>query len=211
MRVELPPFYPIVDLNTITSPLDDLIRIFHRAGIDLIQLREKKSTSRRLHEDAKRLVACASRYGMRVIINDRADIARLTGAHGAHLGQEDLPIEDARRLLGEDKIIGVSCHNSIQASQAQQSSADYVAIGPVAATATKERPDPVVSTAELRTIRQDVHKPLVAIGGITTENARGLFEIGIDSVAVIRHLFAAEDLSAKVAEFLLCSQAKPSR
>ena len=144
-----------------------------------------------------------------VIINDRADIAKLAGAHGVHLGQTDLPVEVARRLLGEEKIIGISSHNDIQAIQAQQSSADYVAIGPIANTTTKDRPDPIVSPDELRTIRQHVQKPLVAIGGITTENVRGLFEIGIDSAAVIRHLFEAEDLTAKVSEFLLCYRNTP--
>jgi thiamine-phosphate pyrophosphorylase len=205
MRFTLPPLYPIIDLSSCPLPLQKLLEVFRDAGVNLIQLREKKSTSRQFYEDALRLVAGASKCKMTVIINDRVDIARLTGAQGVHLGQEDLPIEEARRLLGEDMIIGVSTHNIAQAQQAQQSSADYVAIGPVAATTSKENPDPIVPLKDLRTICVQARKPLVGIGGITSENARGFFEMGIHSVAVISGLFTSDDLGKRVREFLKCT------
>jgi thiamine-phosphate pyrophosphorylase len=140
-----------------------------------------------------------------VIVNDRADITLLAGSHGVHLGQEDLPAVDARKLLGPGRIIGVSTHNLSQALEAQQSPADYVAIGPIYATTSKENPDPLVEWEELKAIRRQVTKPLVAIGGITTENAKRLFDLGINSVAVIRDLLCAEEIASKVEEFLRAS------
>ena len=139
---------------------------------------------------------------MRVIVNDRADLAWLAEAHGVHLGQEDLPVEQARKILGIDKIIGLSSHNLHQALAAESSMADYVAIGPVFPTVTKENPDPLVSRKELEEVRKRVTKPLVAIGGITTENAGTLFELGIDSVAVIRDLFVSDDFPEKIQKFV---------
>jgi thiamine-phosphate pyrophosphorylase len=139
---------------------------------------------------------------IKVFINDRTDLALLSVAQGVHLGQEDLPVEEARTLLGKGRIIGQSTHNLQQALAAQDSSADYVAIGPVFQTSTKENPDPVVSREELLEIRKRVRKPLVAIGGITTDNVSGLFKCGIDSVAVIKDLFSTGDLAKKVAAFL---------
>jgi thiamine-phosphate pyrophosphorylase len=141
-------------------------------------------------------------HQLAVIVNDRADIAWLSGAHGVHLGQEDLPVADARKLLGPDKIIGASTHNLGQALEAQQSSADYVAIGPIYKTTSKENPDPLVEWEELKAIRRQVTKPLVAIGGITAENAGRLFDLGVDSVAVIRDLLNAKNIVSKVEEFL---------
>jgi thiamine-phosphate pyrophosphorylase len=205
MRFTLPPLYPIIDLSTCSLPLQKLLEIFSDAGVNLIQLREKKSTSRQFYEDALRLMAVASKYQMTVIVNDRVDIARLTGAQGVHLGQQDLPIEEGRRLLGEDMIIGVSSHNIAQAQEAEQSSADYVAIGPLAATTSKEKPDPVVPLKDLRAICLEARKPLVGIGGITPDNARSFFEMGIHSVAVIGGLFSADDLGKRVREFLKCA------
>jgi thiamine-phosphate pyrophosphorylase len=202
----LPPLYPIIDTQVSPHSLDFLIRELATAGTSWIQLREKKANSRHFFSEAQQFVDLARRHGMTAIINDRADVALLSSADGVHLGQEDLPVEHARKILGHEKIIGYSTHNLKQAKEAQESSADYVAIGPVFATTTKENPDPIVNWAELREIRKLVTKPLVAIGGINPENAARLFDLGIDSVAVVRDLLCAQDIRAKVAEFLRLSE-----
>jgi thiamine-phosphate pyrophosphorylase len=201
MRLSLPPLYPIVDLTTCPLSIQKVMEVLAASNFNMIQLREKTASSKRLFEDTLRSVECAERFRMQVIVNDRADLAWLAEAHGVHLGQEDLPVEQARKILGMDKIIGVSSHNLHQALAAERSMADYVAIGPVFPTLTKENPNPLVSRQELGEIRKRVTKPLVAIGGITTENAGTLFELGIDSVAVIRDLFASSDFPGKVKAF----------
>jgi thiamine-phosphate pyrophosphorylase len=137
-----------------------------------------------------------------VIVNDRADIALMSGADGVHIGQEDLPVEHARRIVGPEKIVGYSTHNLAQALEAEQSSADHVAIGPVFATTSKLNPDPIVPWQELQEIRSRVKKPLIAIGGINSENAARLFDIGVDCVAVIRDLLCSARVRIKINEFL---------
>ena len=201
MRVRLPPLYPIIDFTNCTLSFQEVVSILAASGIDLIQLREKRASSRKLFEDALHLIECARPCQMRVIVNDRPDLAWLAGAHGVHLGQDDLPVDQTRKILGKSKIIGVSSHNLQQALEAEKSAAGYIAIGPVFPTLTKENPDPLVSRQELEEIRRRVTKPLVAIGGITAENAGSLFELGIDSMAVIRDLFATGDFAGKVKAF----------
>lgn len=164
-------------------------------------MREKKATSKRFFEQARELVELSKLQGVTTIINDRVDIACLSGAQGVHLGQGDLPVTAAREILGREQIIGLSTHNLQQALEAEHGEADYLAIGPIYATASKENPDPIVKWEELLEIRQRVTKPLVAIGGITTENAKSLFDIGIDSVAVIRDVLKASDIQARVRQY----------
>jgi thiamine-phosphate pyrophosphorylase len=202
MEFKFLPLYPIIDPEISPRPLKSLIVELARAGVSLVQLREKKSSSKQYLEDALELTEFAQQHGVGIIINDRPDIAWLTGARGVHLGQEDLPVVEARKILGPNRIIGSSTHNLKQALEAQETSADYVAIGPIFATTSKEKPDPVVEWGELREIRTKVTKPLIAIGGITTENAKSLFEIGVDSVAVIRDILCARDIARKVQQFL---------
>jgi thiamine-phosphate pyrophosphorylase len=203
--MQLPRLYPIVDPRISSHPLDFLMAEFAATGLRWVQLRVKKANSRQFFDEASRFVVLARHHGMTAIVNDRADIAWLAGADGVHLGQEDLPVVDARKILGPDRIIGCSTHNLAQALEAERSGANYVAIGPVFATTSKENPDPVVGLEELREIRRRLTKPLVAIGGITAENARILFQVGIDSVAVIRDLSYSENIRARVAEFLKLS------
>jgi thiamine-phosphate pyrophosphorylase len=202
MEFKFQPLYPIIDPEISPRPLKSLIVELARAGVSLVQLREKKSSSKQYLEDALELSEFGQQHGVAIIINDRPDIAWLTGARGVHLGQEDLPVVEARKILGPNKIIGSSTHNLKQALEAQETSADYVVIGPIFATTSKEKPDPVVEWGELREIRTKVTKPLIAIGGITTENAKSLFEIGVDSVAVIRDILCARDIARKVQQFL---------
>ena len=202
MRFKLPPLYPIIDSEFNPRTLPFVVNELGRAEITLVQLREKRASSRELLRITLQALEISQPHQLAVIVNDRADIAWLSSAGGVHLGQEDLPVADARKLLGPDKIIGASTHSLSQALEAQQSLADYIAIGPIYATTSKENPDPLVTWEELKAIRRQVTKPLVAIGGITAENAKRLFDLGIDSVAVIRDLLCAENIARKVEEFL---------
>jgi thiamine-phosphate pyrophosphorylase len=202
MEFKFQPLYPILDAGISPRPLKSLIVELARAGVSLVQLREKKSSSKQFLEDALELTELARQHGIAVIINDRTDIAWLSDAWGVHLGQEDLPVAEARRILGPNKVIGFSTHNLKQAREAQETSADYIAIGPIYATNSKEKTDPIVEWAELQEIRMKVTKPLIAIGGITTENARALFRMGVDSVAVIRDILCSRDIGGKVQKFL---------
>lgn len=202
MDFKIPPIYPIIDPQISPRPIEAVVEELARAGVQLVQLREKKVSSREFFRDTEELLELARPYRMTVIVNDRADIAWLSGAQGVHLGQEDLPVEEARKILGSAKIVGCSTHNLDQALEAQQSSADYIALGPIYTTASKENPDTIVEWNQLKKIRQKVTKPLVAIGGITTENAKRLFDLGIDSVAVIREILCAPDIGGKIQQFL---------
>ena len=135
-------------------------------------------------------------------VNDRPDIARLAGAGGVHVGQEDLPVERARKICGKGLWVGVSTHLLEQLREADATSADYIAVGPIFPTQTKERPDPVVGIEFLRQARLRTQKPLVAIGGITVESAEQVFRAGADSVAVIRDLSQAADAGMRAREYL---------
>ncbi len=202
MPLQLPPLYPIIDTQINPRTCELLIEEFAAAGLTWVQLRDKNANSRELFKEAQRLIELVSEHQLTVIVNDRSDISWLANAGGVHLGQEDLPIEDARKIMGRGKIIGVSTHNLKQAVEAQESSADYVAIGPVFPTSSKKNPDPVLTRDELTEIRRHVTKPLVAIGGITVENAGSLFSLGINSVAVIRDLLCARDISSQIQKYL---------
>jgi thiamine-phosphate pyrophosphorylase len=135
-------------------------------------------------------------------MNDRADMAALASAGGVHVGQDDLPVEAARRICGPDCWVGVSTHNLEQFRAAAATSADYIAVGPIFATATKKRPDPIVGVEFIRRIRPLTQKPLVAIGGITAERAREVYVAGADSLAVAADLASAADLPARVRAYL---------
>lgn len=172
------------------------------AGVRLIQLRDKQASTRDLFEQARLVAVCVRSENGIFILNDRADVARAAGADGVHVGQEDLPVELARQILGEGKWVGYSTHVLAQVVEADKSSADYIAFGPIFPTASKARPDPVVGLEGLREARQATGKPLVAIGGITLQNARQVIEAGADSVAVIRGLLEAPDLAKRAQEFL---------
>lgn len=203
------PLYPIIDLAVLRRPLEPVLAGLAGAGVQWVQLRGKALSSGDLFRECRRLVSLARPLGLKVIVNDRADLAWVSGADGVHLGQEDLPAAEARRILGEQAVIGLSTHGLEQARQAQDSPVDYVAIGPVFPTRTKENPDPVVDLQELQAIREEVAKPLVAIGGITLDNVRPLFQSGVDSVAVIRDLLQADDVRQRAAGYRdLASQAE---
>ncbi len=172
------------------------------SGVELIQYRNKLSSSRHVFETAQGLVRALAPRGVRLIVNDRPDIARLVEAGGGHIGQEDLNIEDTRAICGPGLWVGVSTHTLAQVEAADKTSADYIAVGPICATQTKQDPDPVVGTGFIRQARKLTRKPLVAIGGITLADAEEVFRAGADSIAVARDLICAAAPHSRAREFL---------
>src|ERR687890_43038 len=197
MRSELPKLYPITDRRLSgLSHAEQAARLIE-GGATFIQLREKYLSPREFYREAEEALKVARARGAKLIINDRADIALALGADGVHLGQEDMPPEAARSLLGEGAVIGFSTHSVEQAIAAARLPVDYIAVGPVFATGSKENPDPVLGLEGLRRVREavGVSAKLVAIGGITRENAPSVLGAGTDSVAVISALLGREDPS----------------
>jgi thiamine-phosphate pyrophosphorylase len=172
------------------------------AGVDMIQYRDKLGSARQLFDTSQQLAERARKCHTTFIVNDRADIALIAGAHGVHLGQDDLPVDLARRLLCPGTIVGSSTHSIAQVEEADRSSADYIAFGPVFPTRSKEQPDPTVGLEGVRAARKITGKPLVGIGGITVENARGVIKAGADAVAVISDLLKHPDVATRAQEFL---------
>ena len=201
-RLVLPRLYVILDQALLTIPEIECAQKLAEAGVRLLQYRNKTASSRELLQASQRLSACLRSSGVTFIVNDRADIARLVDADGVHVGQEDLPVEGVRRILGPGKWVGYSIHVLEQVREAERSSADYIAWGPIFPTTSKENPDAVVGLEGLRAARQATRRPLVAIGGITLESARAVIEAGADSVAVIRGLVGAPDIRARAEDFL---------
>lgn len=151
-----------------------------------MQIRDKYCTSRELYEAAIEVCQVAAEAGVRVIINDRVDVAIAAGAAGVHLGQNDMPPEKVRTIIGSDAIIGFSTHSVEQAKEAIMLPVDYIAIGPIFETSTKEDPDETVGLEGIRAVRDVIGDfPLVAIGGITIENVGSVFSAGADSAAMI--------------------------
>lgn len=169
------------------------------AGVPLIQYRSKLGNARQMLEQARELKRRVG-DGVKLIMNDRADLCLAADFGGLHVGQDDLSPESARRIIGASRWLGVSTHNPEQLAEADKTSADYLAIGPVFATSSKVNPDPVVGLEGVRRARELTRKPLVAIGGITRANARFVIEAGADSVAVISDLIRDPRKSAE--EFL---------
>jgi thiamine-phosphate pyrophosphorylase len=178
------------------------------SGVELLQYRNKHATSRRLFEICSLLARPWPRLDqgatrpMRFIVNDRPDIAHLVGAGGVHVGQDDLAPEQARAIVGPQAWVGVSTHTLEQVVAAAQTSADYVAFGPIFPTTTKEQPDPVVGLDLLAQARARTTKPLVAIGGITLDHAEDTYLAGADALAVSRDLMTASEPRARVQAFL---------
>ena len=199
--LQLPRLYAILDVACFpdAAAMFAAAEELASAGITLLQYRNKQGTARQMLDQAREL---KTRLGpsVKLIMNDRADLCLAAGFDGLHVGQDDLSIEAARKILGPAHWLGVSTHNPEQLSEADKTSADYLAIGPVFATTSKANPDPIVGLAGVRRARQLTRKPLVAIGGITRANARSVIEAGADAVAVISDLLQHPRKSAE--EFL---------
>jgi len=199
--VQIPRLYAILDTAYFPKGEDMLAASAElvRAGVNLLQYRNKSGNAHQMLEQAREL---RRRLGssVKLIMNDRADLALAAGFDGVHVGQDDLSPEGARMVIGKDLWLGVSTHNPEQVSEGDQTSADYIAVGPVFTTVSKAKPDPVIGLQGVRRARELTRKPLVAIGGITRGNCREIIEAGADSVAVISDLVREPGKSAE--EFL---------
>ncbi len=182
--------------------LVELVKPALATGVRLFQLRMKTPHAGEFYDLAAQVCALVRAGGGTFIVNDRVDVAQAVGADGVHLGQEDLPLADARKIMGPDKLIGISTHNLKQAVEAEGGGADYIGFGPIFPTSTKEHPDPVVGLAGLREVRAKVRLPIVAIGGITTKDVREVVAAGAHCVAVISAVLAAPDPGKAMAELV---------
>lgn len=201
-------FYPVLDLELASrrgpGPVASAAAILE-AGARILQFRAKTFFSRELYEQAEEIASLCRQAGALFVMNDRADIARLLHA-ALHLGQEDLSPADARRVVGEEAIVGFSTHNEAQIRAAAAESVNYLALGPIFTTSTKQNPDPVVGLDELHRLRPLTDRHLVAIGGITLANARAVLDAGADSVAVVSDLFPADgNVRARAEEWMKIS------
>jgi thiamine-phosphate pyrophosphorylase len=200
-RDQVGRLYAILDASCFSSPqiLFDAADELASAGVAIIQYRNKSADARTILSQAREL---KSRIGTRakLIMNDRADLCLAAEFDGVHLGQDDLSPESGRRIIGPNRLLGVSTHNPEQVAEADRTPTDYIAIGPVFATGSKLNPDPVIGIAGVRRARELTHKPLIAIGGITRQNCSSVIAAGADSIAVISDLVRDPRKSAE--EFL---------
>ncbi|HEX8736028.1 MAG TPA: thiamine phosphate synthase [Pyrinomonadaceae bacterium] len=203
MPFTLPKIYPITDVSISKLSHTEQFKRLVEGGAQMIQLREKNASPREFYESAREVLTLAEERNVKVIINDRADIAFALKT-GVHLGQDDLPPHAALKLLGNKAIIGFSTHSVRQAIEAVKLPVDYIAVGPVFATKTKQNPEQVVGLEGVERVREAVGNfPLVAIGGITLENAVDVFSAGADCVAVIGDLVGEPDrITEKLKRFL---------
>jgi thiamine-phosphate pyrophosphorylase len=202
MRLVLPRLYVILDAALITSPERDCAQSLAEAGVRLIQYRNKSAPARQYLDSSRELAEALGPRGVTFLVNDRPDVAFLAGASGVHVGQDDLNVEQARLVLGPDMLVGVSTHNLEQFERAAESTADYIAVGPVFNTSSKANPDPVVGLDFVRKVRAITDKPLVAIGGISVERAASVIEAGADSVAVISGILITPNPSQSARQYL---------
>jgi thiamine-phosphate pyrophosphorylase len=207
MRFQLPRLYPILDASFLPLQnreqfLKKLVSEMVSAGVTLLQYRNKQGGEEQILADSLVLKQSGGEQ-VRLIMNDRSDLAARIGFDGVHVGQEDISPVEARRITGPGAIVGVSTHNRAQIEIADAQAVDYIAVGPVFATSTKTNPDPVIGLEGVREARTLTRKPLVAIGGITLENARKVYDAGADSVAVISALFGPDKDFAKIAKDFL--------
>jgi thiamine-phosphate pyrophosphorylase len=212
----LPRVYPILDTAALTRAglasvnLVTAAEALLEGGARILQFRHKDFWSRRIFHDARQIAGLCSSAGALFVVNDRADYAQLLGA-ALHIGQEDLTPREARIVVGNDAIVGFSTHNEEQMQAALSQPIDYVAFGPVFPTASKLRPDPTVGTQSLSNIRSLAralsnapgNAPLVAIGGITRENASTCWKAGADSVAVIADLLPSPATRQSIRERMI--------
>ena len=204
--LDLPKLYPITDRRLSGLSHAEQVARLSDGGACVVQLREKHLSPREFYREAEEALRVARARGVRLVINDRADIALALGADGVHLGQDDMPPGAALSLLGDKAIVGFSTHSVAQAIEAARLPVDYVAIGPVFATSSKENPGPAVGLEGVARVREAVGQArLVAIGGINEENARAVLDAGADSVAVISALLVPCDpseITLRVRRFL---------
>lgn len=201
----LSKLYPIIDRGMLDARglgVEEYAQELRDAGVKLVQYRDKSGAPQEILRAAAEIAAVFAGLDATLILNDRADLALLAG-WGVHVGHLDLAPTEARRVVGVRSVLGVSTHNDAQVIAADASEADYIAVGPVFATSTKADAEPVIGLEGVRRARALTAKPLVAIGGMTRENARSVIEAGADSVAVISGLMLKDERPGKVAEDFL--------
>ena len=202
----IPRLYALADSDVLAARQISLAAFasqLREAGVELLQYRNKQGSPQEVLAVLSQLRTIFNDTSCHLIVNDRPDLAVLAGVDGVHVGQEDLSPADARSVLGPRGIIGLSTHSDLQIKAAEDSCADYVAIGPIFSTRTKPDHEPIVGLEGVRRARLLTTKPLVAIGGITRENARSVVEAGADSVAVISGLLVPGTSIAEVARDFL--------
>jgi len=213
-RLVLPRLYVILDAALLEQThtkqsakecAEDLLA----AGVRLLQYRDKQAGAGELLEKSRAIAESVCPRGALFFVNDRPDVARLAGASGVHVGQHDLPAEQARLVIGRENLLGVSTHNLQQFAAAAATSADYIAVGPIFDTRSKTNPDPVVGAELVRRARALTDKPIVAIGGITLERAPEIIAAGADCVAVIGDILLAADPAARAAKFIAALDGLP--
>ena len=205
-RVEEWKIYVITDRRLSKGRTnEEVLRRAISGGADVVQLRDKEAPTAVLYEEALRLRNMTKTMDIPFVINDRVDIALAVGADGIHLGRDDLPVSIARRLLGPDKIIGISTHSLAQAQSASLERPDYISIGPIYSTKTKEA-GPPLGVDIIRQIKESIALPVVAIGGISLENVSEVFRSGADCVALISSIVSAEDVEGTVQSFKVLSE-----
>jgi len=194
--LQLPKLYAIVDVTCFapqlrtTNSIVEFARDLGEGGVTLLQYRNKEGATRDMLRHAREIKRVLEGK-VKLIMNDRADLCVAAAYDGVHLGQDDLPADGARLVVGADRIVGVSTHNPQQVKDADAGPADYIAIGPVFPTTGKKNPDALVGLEGVKTDRATTKKSLVAIGGITRTNARAVVDAGADSVAVISDLLSS--------------------
>jgi thiamine-phosphate pyrophosphorylase len=203
----VPRLYAIIDPTLLddgsVSGVSKFARELIVGGATLIQLRDKREEPIEILSEARemwRIARASSEWGVRLIMNDRADLCLAADFDGVHVGQDDLSPDGARRVVGKQRWVGISTHNPEQVRVADQSDADYIAIGPIFQTQSKQSPDPVVGLEGIRAARDLTKKPLVAIGGLDLENCRSAIDAGADAIAVISSLL--EHPRKRTEEFL---------
>jgi thiamine-phosphate pyrophosphorylase len=200
------PLYPIVDAGALRArgiSIEHFVKAVRAAEVEILQYRDKQAPARAVLQNAALIGAVMAGGGCRLILNDRSDLAVVSGWDGVHVGQQDLSPFDAKQVVGPSRWVGVSSHTPEQIRIADASDADYLAIGPVFATGTKPDAEPVVGLEGVSQARALTKKPLVAIGGITRENARSVIDAGADYIAVIGGLLVAGEPIEKVARDFL--------
>jgi len=187
---------------TPTRSLNDALRKASQAGVKIVQYRNKTASMKGAYTEALPLRKLATELGVLFIVNDRCDLALAVDADGVHLGQGDLPLELARKVMGPDKLIGISTHNPDQVRAASAGKPDYLGFGPIFKPGSKQDHDPLVGIEGLRAIRSLTSLPIFAIGGITVENVGEVMRAGANGVAVISAILKAPDIKQAVGEFL---------
>ena len=212
---KFPALYPILDAELVLrgtnaqerrALLQRLVRDLAEAGVEILQYRNKQDADAVVLEDAHAMREAANHIGpipMRLILNDRAGLVAAAGWDGVHLGQQDLSPQRARSLVGSSAVVGRSTHNEDQTRAADREPVDYIAVGPIFATASKSDTSPVIGLDGVRRARALTDKPLVAIGGITLESAASVYEAGADSIAVIAAIFGPGRQPAQAARDFL--------